>query len=290
MKIRILSLGAALAALTITAPASAEPLELSPSSNWHLEFAEDNCRLTRTFGEGDERHILFFQQTFPSDTFGLTMAGTGFTRFSPARPVLLSMGDADVRRESHPFRGEVDDFGAALIYSSIPLIEHEPDENGWQGTTLPALDKDEAGEIDFISAKQGSREVILRTGKLGPAIAALNTCSQDLVRAWGLDLERHRTVTRYAKPKDLAKITREIVERYPRSALRAGEQAILRMRVMVEADGSVSDCVLQDVGRSEYLQSPACEEMRKAEFEPAIDADGQPMRSYYATSVIYKIG
>ena len=288
MKIRILSLGAALAALTITAPASAEPLELSPSSNWRLEFAEDNCMLFRVFGEGDNKHILFFRQTYPSELAGLIMAGPGFAQFNKGRDVILSMGDADPSRKTRPSLGTFNDYGAALIFSSVALIKHEPGENPWQGTTLPAFDKADAERIDFITAKQGSREVILRTGTLGPAIAALNTCTQDLVRAWGLDLERHLTVTRYAQPKDLAKITREIVERYPRTALRAGEQATLDMRVMVEADGSVSDCVLQVHGRIDYHQSTACDEMRKAEFEPAIDADGQPMRSYYLTTILYQ--
>ena len=62
------------------------------------------------------------------------------------------------------------------------------------------------------------------------------------------------------------------------------------MRVIVEADGSVSECFVENSTETERLESPACREMLKSEFEPARDAEGQPMRSFYASSISYVIG
>ena len=72
-------------------------------------------------------------------------------------------------------------------------------------------------------------------------------------------------------------------------ALRKGESGIFRLRVIVEADGKISDCVINNATITESLESPACREMRGANFEPALDKDGNPMRSFYTTQIVYRI-
>ena len=85
-------------------------------------------------------------------------------------------------------------------------------------------------------------------------------------------------------------IVRRIVDEYPDDALRSGEQGIFRMRVIVEEDGTVSDCHLEKSTQTDRLESPACRAMMRAEFEPARDAEGNAMRSFYATTITYRIG
>ena len=41
---------------------------------------------------------------------------------------------------------------------------------------------------------------------------------------------------------------------------------------------------------AEYIETNACEEFKRwAEFEPALDAAGQPMASYLVQTIIYRI-
>src|SRR3546814_10235975 len=66
------------------------PVVLEPSSQWNVDFAEDRCRLARTFGGEGNRHILLFEQGGPTAAFGLTVAGPQFERFKTDRVALRS--------------------------------------------------------------------------------------------------------------------------------------------------------------------------------------------------------
>jgi TonB family protein len=120
-------------------------------------------------------------------------------------------------------------------------------------------------------------------------MAALNTCSADLVRAWDLDLERHRTMTRRPVWSNRAEIVRRVAARYPGQALFRGDQGIVNMRVMLDAEGRVTDCQLERATSAESLVSPACREMQQARFLSALDGEGKAMKSFYAVTIVYKI-
>ncbi|HSM53211.1 MAG TPA: TonB family protein, partial [Erythrobacter sp.] len=131
--------------------------------------------------------------------------------------------------------------------------------------------------------------ILLETGNLGDPVAVLNSCTRGILKVWGLDPVEHDTLTRLPRWLNRPEIVRAIVARYPAKALRKGEQGIFRMRVTVEKDGSVSECDLDSATITESLQSPACKEMLKARFAPALDKDGQPMRSFRMANIIYQI-
>ena len=130
----------------------------------------------------------------------------------------------------------------------------------------------------------------LDTGPLGEAFAVLNQCTKDLLQEWGLDAEKHETATRLPKWKNEKSIAARIGRAYPTSALNRGEQGIFRMRVMIDENGRVTDCVIDEATIAERLESPACRVMMDADFEPALDAQGTAFPSYYATSITYRIG
>ena len=64
----------------------------------------------------------------------------------------------------------------------------------------------------------------------------------------------------------------------------------MRMRAIIDETGAVSECVIVNATVTERLESPACKSMKEAKFTPALDAQGKPFKSYYATSVTYQIG
>lgn len=64
----------------------------------------------------------------------------------------------------------------------------------------------------------------------------------------------------------------------------------MRLRVIVNPQGRVEDCAIIKATETEKLELPACKVMEDATFEPALDAAGQPMRSFYATTITYVIG
>ncbi|MEM7702497.1 MAG: energy transducer TonB [Pseudomonadota bacterium] len=278
-------------------PASAarEPTVLKPTSNWYVDFGEERCRLTRVYGEGENRHAIFFQQWQPSRGFAFTAAGPSFDRFESQRKTWVRFEDGAEARETTPFVGKSEGIGAAVIYDELSIGQTpDPDIEG-RGfeeileKSLPQLDIEAAKTANQVSLRQRNREVVFDTGPLGEAFEVLNTCTQDLVKDWGLDPEKHLSATRMAAVEDLPKVVRRIQRSYPVGALNRGEQAILRIRVMVDDSGTATDCVINEVTRTTRLDSPACRPLMEAKYTPALDAQGKPFASYYATSITYVI-
>lgn len=275
---------------------------LEPSTPWNLDFGEDKCRLTRLFGSEEDRHLVFIEQSAPGRPFGLTLAGSSLNRFVSANRLDLGMQeDMEMQRLPRFNAGEVAGIGPAVILSSVSLektsvasvqslnsgAQETPSGDQARLSTV-GVDIEEAAKIDRIVLRRGSRALSFETGNLGPIMEALNTCTFDLLNEWGLNPEQHRSYTAPRWTNQLS-IVRRIMATYPRRAIIRGEQAIFRMRVIVEADGSVSECVIAAATETERLDSPACREMMEARFEPALDSEGNPMRSFYATSITYAI-
>lgn len=289
---RILAPLALIAALATAAPAAvaAEPVVLKPTSPWNVDFGENKCRLARFFGEGEYRHLLSFEMYWPDDQLGMMVAGPAMKPFASLRPTDLRFQAEQTPIKTEPFAGRAGELGDALIFSGVRLAEGV----AWDGrfeeprSSIPALDTAMAAKTQFVSVKQGRSEVQLASGPLGKAFDLLNQCTLDLVGSWGLDIEKHRTLTRMARWTNAKMLVRRIQASYPVAALATGEQAILRMRVIVSETGTVESCTLLDATVTRNLDSPACDYMKRATFEPALDAEGKPMRSYFTSGIIYR--
>lgn len=286
----------ALAALSlplIAAPARAGVVEVTPSSPWNVDFAENKCRLARFFGEGENRHLLFFEQYWPDARVGLTAAGPGFRRFASLQRTELKFSDSQEPRDTKPFAGKVANYGDAVVFSTLPMgpvaKRDEADPSAPQAR-VPSLDKAHARAVEFVSLKQRGDEVRLMTGPLDRAFEVLDQCALDLIGTWGLDVEQHRTATRLPRWTNRDAVVRRIVAVYPRDAAAAGEQGIMRMRVIVSPEGAVEDCAIVKATETLRLDSPACRAMTLARFEPGLDAAGNPMRSYFSETIVYQMG
>lgn len=288
-KLASFAAGAVLASLPVIASAADDPVVLTPSSQWNVDFAPNKCRLARTFGEGENRHILFFEQFYPDEQAGLTLAGPELSRFRNRARTTLSFYEGHDGHRTEPFAGDMEIYGKAVIYANVDLAEEAAEEDDPDATGVAQLDTEFGKRIEFVSLEQRGRVVQFQTGPLDEAFSVLNTCTQDMISDWGLDVEQHLAATRRPQWNNELAIARRLQAQYPSDALRQGEQAILRMRVIVGVDGKVEKCQI-DAATTNDLDSPACREMEKAEFEPALDAEGQPFRSYYATSIIYRVG
>lgn len=289
MRRTILAL-AALPAL-LAAPAQAKVVDIAPSSPWNVDYGENKCRLARFFGEGDNRHLLFFEQYWPGETFGMTAAGPAFRRYRSGQPTQVGFFAEQQPFETRPFSGSVGEYGNGVIYSTLGLKKAEQSADGGQAAPagIPQLDKDTGRKVEFVSLRQRGDEVRLLTGPLDEAFAVLDSCALDLIGSWGLDVAQHRTATRLPRWINKDAVVRRIVAVYPREALNNGEQGIMRMRVTVSPVGTVEDCTIIKATDTERLESPACKAMLEARFEPALDAEGEPMRSYFAESIVYRL-
>lgn len=303
---RLLMFGiAALAGISLASPTAAEddyPADLAarksailvePTSPWNIDFGDSRCRLGRLFGNDEDPYALFIEQTGPSSGFSITLAGAQLKRFQKAKYLEMAMErDEPIDRYEYFTAGELGNIGPAVIFTAVTLkdpIQSSNSSASERAQRSAKINLDEAATVDRFVLKRLNRIVSFETGNMKAPLEALNRCSRSFLIDWGLDPEKHDLYTP-AKWRNSEEVIREIVSRYPLEALKQGEQGIFRMRVIIEKDGSVSDCMLDNATINESLQSPACEEMSAAQFEPALDENGQPMRSFYITNINYRIG
>jgi len=303
--------GAALALTGAHAPVIAEDTypdkwvsnaeRLPPISNWALDYAEDNCRLARLFGTEEDQHLLFIEQAWPRNGFSLTAAGSSFRRYRRGGVAFVGLqNDVPMRRIELPPTARTDSFGPTIILNleltpsaeesaPSPGASANADDDSQRAQGIAGLDTVEGTKINrVIFRRPTGKPVSFETGNLEAAFRALNACTSDLLQEWGLDPAKHQSFTR-ANWLNQEQIVPAILESYPSKALSRGEQAIFRMRVIIEEDGGVSDCQISAATIAEGFGSPACAEMQAARFSPALDEEGNPMRSFFATTVSYRI-
>src|SRR3954447_21640748 len=96
------------------------PVRLQPSSRWVVEYAENSCRLLRSFSEGDSKVVVAFESETPDqvDLLAIGKPLGGYNDEVPARflPVQVK-----------PMNGRVatSAAGPAILWSHVDLL---PDE------------------------------------------------------------------------------------------------------------------------------------------------------------------
>lgn len=130
------------------------------------------------------------------------------------------------------------------------------------------------------------RPLALPLGSMAEPIARLTACSLDLPGKWGLDPAVQQTLSRRAVPIDQASWLGP--GSFPWSYLRSGQSLMIDLRIVMDEHGIPTACVVQAPKTQSGAEQLACREiMKSARFEPALDSEGSPVASYFATSIFY---
>ena len=111
---------------------------------------------------------------------------------------------------------------------------------------------------------------------------AMRACLRELVAHWGLDPDAQAALSRAVTPVGQADWQRRILEAYPRDMLRQGKSASVPTRLIVGPDGRPTAC--KAVAEPSFEQATCANMIRYARFEPALDAAGLPVASYFITT------
>ena len=88
----------------------------------------------------------------------------------------------------------------------------------------------------------------------------------------------------------MATIGERIARYYPAAAIMREEQGNLHVRVLVDETGAATDCVVSAATTIQKLNTDACWRItQQARFQPALDAQGRPMKSFYATRILFRV-
>ena len=118
---------------------------------------------------------------------------------------------------------------------------------------------------------------------------ALGKCFDDLQVFWGM------VDGKLPEPAKMAQIVKplgELItpEDYPDDALRANQSGTVRMMIMLDEQGGILDCVVQETSGIASLDAMSCHvAVERATFIPAQDANGKPVRSTYVARITWQV-
>jgi hypothetical protein len=290
---------AVLAIIPLIVPASAEaakePLILKPAAAWHVDYAHDRCRLMRQFGAGEEQLFLIFDRYGPEQSFRLTLAGKPVKTALGSGDAVVQFGPAEAEQKFEFYEGNLGDMPALVFPRGeriAPLTSEEKiarDQKRGEAEVAPISEERQKAVRHVTIGRPLRRAVTLETGSLRAPFGALDTCIDELQTHWGIDVEKHKSLTRRAKPA--ADPQRWVVPAdYPLKMLSAGQPAVIEFRLSVGADGKPTACHIQSTTRPKEFDDAVCKSvMRRAQFEPALDAEGNPIASYHRNRVLFQI-
>lgn len=299
MRIAILMCGA-LATIGSATTAAARERVLEPTSDWTIDYGEEKCSLLRDFGPLDEGLGLRIDSYGSLSTFQLSAVGDLVPRPQlklPVTQIRFGLPTDPEPREVRALAGTIDrhryvQFAVAFLppasHSPEPVPARELDEETIaEAAVVHAPDPQFEATVDSLVLElRRGQELRLNTGPMAPALRALRTCVDDLRKSWGLDPAEQRTLARFPFPDPDA--VKDVMGDFPRDLAARGANGFVPLRVMVDASGAATECVVQLTAAPEPFRQAACANLG-TEFEPALDQSGQPVGSFYQTSVIYLV-
>ena len=268
-----------------------EPLRLAPSTKWVMDYDADSCSLKRIFGVAGQQALLELRAFSPGDSFDVTVASNTIDMIDKA-PRARFEPDTVFAEPSAKF-GSLGEMEGVVFSGSLWPNSPQPTEDS-EPPPPPTPEERNAREAEIsalVVADSFERELQLETGPMHAPMEAMRACLDDLLLHWGIDAEAHRSLSRPVVPKDFEIWVRALQTEYPRRMVRDEKSAYVRVRLIVGPDGKPTSCHIQmQVPHPDFSETACDGLMRHARFEPALDAQGQAIPSYFTTSIIYQIG
>lgn len=281
-------------------PALADPLRLEPSSDWKLREYDDKCRISRNFGEGEDAVTLWLDQGSPTPTFNVTLLGRPLrnpygpnisVRFTPEPEYSRNY----IYSESSKGRPVVTLFGVLLTPNAAEraLLGLPPETQPAASVSAPRSDPGAlaaaraSGITDIQIGRALARPLQLASGALDAPLAQLQACGERLERQIGVNSALAATPPR---PVNQSAWVSRVQQGYPLYLAKAGEQAVLDIRLTISTSGKPSFCEVQSVEGLTSFNDTACLLLLKyATFEPARNAAGEPLVARYRTRMTFEL-
>jgi len=282
-----LLLGCAVAGLLSVPAAQAQdgPAVFRPTGGWTADFGDDYCRLVRTFSDGSDEVSVALERVQPGGFLRILLVGDGVSTFRGADQIGYTLLPSGSERETRYVRSETADGDQFLGFDALTLAPFV----FTPGTPPAPYNRDTeqatARGINAIALGKGlTSPVRFETGSLRAPVEVMQTCADDLLGVWGLDVEKHKTMTIGVIPNPApgGVLPQGTIPFTEFGKLGGGANQV---RVIVGTDGKPTSCVIYSPSLSETLNRRICSlVMDKATFQPARDAGGQAMASYWMGS------
>jgi hypothetical protein len=302
---------------------------LEPTSQWVVDYADNNCRLIRMFGTDKGAIKLVFEQVAPRSPMTVMLVGkfraasdNNILGFEPLADVGISGGqslEAVASRDSVVFwprrmgrgrwglipealvaRMRKADPVAAEASSSVPSDLSAPQvkwtDHDWsmepevQWQAEDAVFGTRADKVTALGLNLGrSGSVSLHTGGLAEPLRALEKCTSDSLKDWGVDPAVEATIATGAHPvRDGQSLFTS--DDYPQAALQSFKEDNLDVWLNIDAQGRIAGCrAISDFATPEINDAICGMIQRKERFIPARTKGGTAVPDFYIQSFVFRM-
>lgn len=283
--------------------AATEPMRLEPSGKWVIDYADNSCILSRTFGTGTNLTKLQIESGSPG-SFNMLILGVPVEsrsdevpqRFLPlqakammGKPVMSALNVPGVLWSNVPILPDAEVAKRDRLLAEVrrkPKVRPPATSLAEQAEIRSQRAAFSAGITAVEIEPRRNHRVSLTTGSLGPAIKILEKCNRDSLADWGVDVKIEDQIVRPAWPSRPGLGLSSYI--YPKKMLAIGAQSDVTVRVLVDANGKVTKCTAFSRFDSPEFVDTVCAVVNKnAQFAPAELADGTKVPSYFSTVVSF---
>ena len=276
-----------------------DALRLKPATPWIVDYADDSCRLARTFGSGADKVTLFLDQFRPDAGFYIILGGEPVRARRDVLDLKLKFqfGPEEPEQEENANTGTMDKAPALLVNTEqrlAPLNDAEKSvkeaarESGGRFTT-PPVSTARMSAVRYLRIEGTPKEIVLETGPMDKALYILGECAWDTVADWGLNVEQQKTLKRGPIAKDGAQGWFSGRD-YPTNMAKGNYQGTVYYRLIVDESGKPKSCHVQRSTRPNDFDETVCRiVMRRGKFEPALDSNGNPVPSFWSQAITFRL-
>lgn len=273
------------------------PVVLSPSSPWNVNYADDSCRIGRVFADGKGMAVFYIDQFEPGPMMNVLVASKAFEHYAGSKVVARFGPGGAERTIDQLISADLGKVGPAIMVNSFALVDGGTTEVADLSKSEPApltelkpATAEQAQAITWFEVKRGSRPAVrFALGPMRDPMAALRKCTEELLTHWGIDVAAHRTLTKKPTPSGNPGSWVSNSD-YPMHLASQGVEGIIQFRLLIDEAGKVTSCHIQQSTRPAEFDKKVCDVMSKrARFDPALDAQGKPIKSYWRSQFRFVI-
>ena len=279
---------AAVALLAGQAAQAQEEAVYQPAGAWTADYGDDYCRLIRTFSDGTDEVSLALERTQPGAPVRIILVGDGIHTFRGADEIGYALLPSGSSAKTRYVRSETAAGSQFLSFDPILLAPLVITPGQAPAPYSRATEQEAARGIASLALNEGlTSPVRFETGSLRAPIQAMQNCADDLLKVWGLDPEQHKTMTAAAilNPDPNGILPQGTVPFTDFAKLGGGANQV---RVIIGADGKPTSCTIYSPSLTQTINERICNlVMTKATFQPAKDANGEAMASFWMGSPLF---
>jgi len=269
----------------LAAPVAAQDVTTqAPEGNWKIAKYDDKCRLSRTFGTGEDATRLIIEKGGTEPTFNLILIGERVSNPSGA-VVSVQFGPDETAFGRTYATAKTRKGDAVILMYGASFTVSIPDEDG--GYTIERLKGERLAAIEYLQIERARLDPFrLMVGNLSTVMESLETCTQALA---GTLAVADTGESKQAEPK--GRQSRWLVSAdYPPMMVNYEQGGAVTYRLTVNKAGKPTFCTIISSTTPQMFDDTVCAKvLERAEFTPALDWEGNPKTSYWFGSVRFVI-